>query len=162
MKTLSLRNLEDEDLVMVEGWLKQDFIAEWLGGPSSWMRELENRKGEFSFVRHFIALHKGEPLGFCQYYDCTKVEPDSGLFSEKAGVYGIDYFVAQRSLLGKGLGKKIVRLICDKVKAAEDDTIQIIADPSVEEGRENVASIKSLLANDFAYEPLTSLFVKNV
>ncbi|WP_142414176.1 hypothetical protein [Hathewaya massiliensis] len=52
--------------------------------------------------------------------------------------------IGEEHLLGKGLGKKLVRLICDKVIEDQPNAIQLVADPTIKKERVNVTSIKVL------------------
>ena len=156
---LVLRNLGDEDVVLMKKWLEQEFISKWFGDASDWLLEIEHRNDEFNFIKHFIVEKDGVPVGFCQYYDWNKAMDDDG---EPEGTCGIDYMIGEESLLGKGYGKNIVRLICDKVIENRPDTVQIIADPSVEEEKMNIPSIKVLEANEFQYDPKTELYKKQL
>jgi predicted DNA-binding protein (MmcQ/YjbR family)/GNAT superfamily N-acetyltransferase len=145
-----LRPLRDRDIDLVGRWLSAPHVARWFRHPDHWMSELRGRRGAFSFLRHFIAELDGAPIGFCQYYDTHfaqehEVWHDEPRVSQEAGaVFGIDYLIGEPGCLGKGHGKEIVRLLCEKVRRLGAE--RVVADP--EEG--NVASARALEANGFA------------
>lgn len=95
---------------------------------------------EYSFIKHFIAEKDGKPIG----------------------TYGIDYLIGSVELLGKGIGKEIVKIICDKVVEAEVNAIQLVADPTIELERKNIASIIVLEANGFHNDEYTKTYKKQL
>lgn len=155
----NLRRLKDEDVDVVKGWLRKEYVAKWFGDASEWLHEINHRCDQFDFIRHFIVEANGIPVGFCQYYDWNRAfeeDPES----VPAGSYGIDYMFGEESLLGKGLGKQLVKLICEKVISEQPNAVQLIADPTVEEDRINITSIKVLEANGFFFDKETELYRK--
>lgn len=152
-----LRELEDKDINTVKKWIMQKYVSKWFGDVSDWEKELQGRKGKYSFIKHFIAEVDGESIGFCQYYDWNCAFEDN---TEPAGTYGIDYLIGKKELLGKGLGKEIVKVICDKVIECERKVVQFIADPTIEEKRININSIKVLVVNGFCYDEKTKFYKK--
>lgn len=152
---LNLRKFEDKDIETFERWLKKEH-AKWFGNPQDWIKEVKGRKGEFSFVNHFIAEENGYAFGFCQYYIYNQGgESWHGNISEN-GTYSIDYLIGEEDFLGKGYGKEMVRLLCDK---AFNMSVckRIIVNPELE----NALSCKTLLANGFEYDKENSLFIKS-
>ncbi len=157
---LFLRALDNEDIDRVKKWIMQDYIMKWFGDVSDWLEEINGRKDQYRFIKHFIAEENGIPVGFCQYYDWNKAYEEEGEAPEPAGTYGIDYLIGDKSLLGKGMGKLIVKAVCDKIIAEEPNVLQIIADPTVEPDRRNIPSIKALEANGFEYDEKTKIYRK--
>lgn len=156
-----LRRLETEDMLVVKGWLEKEHVKKWFGDASEWMYEIEHRKDEFNFIKHFIVEEDGVSVGFCQYYDWKKAFEEEAE-DEPEGSYGIDYMIGDELYLGKGLGIELVRLICDKVIEDQVDAVQLIADPTIEEERVNRTSIKVLEKNGFKYDEATSLYRKRI
>lgn len=111
-------------------------------------------------MRHFITLiDEGDgienPIGFCQYYDCTKSGEDwKGIPLE--GVYSIDYMIGEEAFLGKGYGGEMVRQITE---AVWNDTLarRIVVEPDAK----NTASRASLFSNGYIYDTDLELFFKD-
>ncbi len=153
-----LRTLQEQDVELVQSWLAQEYIAKWFGEGSAWMDEINGRYKEYSFIRHFIALHHDRPIGFVQYYHYANVSHDP----LDEGIYGIDYAIGESSLLGQGIGRRLVELICHQVLEDNSDVTCIVADPAVEDGKINIPSIKVLEANQFIFDAHAGLYRKNI
>lgn len=159
--SITLRPIQDTDIDMIHGWLNQDFIRKWFGEAEDWLKELHGRKGEYSFMKHFIVMLNNSTIGFCQYFDCSKTDCDEVWENEPANTFGIGYLIANKNMLGKGYSKQIINSLCDKAKQ-EAGAEQIIADLAVDEGKENIASIKALESCGFVYDSKTTLYKKQV
>lgn len=156
-----LRKLKDEDISTVKNWIMQDYVSKWFGDVSDWEKELKGRNDEFSFINHFIVEEDCKPIGFCQYYNWNStVENDEEY--EPVGTFGIDYLIGSKELLRKGVGKEIVKIICDKIIESEVNVTQLVADPTIEVERKNIASIKTLEANGFHYDDKTETYKKQL
>ena len=157
---MELRRMRDDDICLIESWLKQEYIAKWFGDYTDWMNEINGWHKEYSFIHHFVVEEENQPIGFCQYYDYCMLPLDDIDLKEPKGTYGIDYMIGDEKRLGKGIGKYLVRLICDKILEENDDVVQIVADPTIEEEKTNIASIKVLEANQFYYDQKSQLYKK--
>lgn len=158
----SLRKLEEKDIEMVKSWLYQEYIAKWFGDATGWLNEIKGRNDEYNFIHHFIVEAGQKAIGFCQYYNYNQSPFEDSENLQPNGTYGIDYLIGEKNLLGKGIGKKLVKLISDKVIEENKNVIRIVADPIIEETRTNVASIKVLEANQFCYDKKSNLYKKDI
>ena len=70
MDFIELYNFTDEDIILFEQWINKDYIKKWYGELNDWIYEVNNRNGEFNFIKHFIVKYNYQKIGFCQYYDC--------------------------------------------------------------------------------------------
>ena len=145
---LALRLLNDNDLPLVESWLNKAHIKRWYDIPGvcsidDWIAEIKERHDEFQFLTHLIALDKGHPIGFCQYYKCVDSDEDWGMLPLE-GAYCIDYLIGEQSYLGKGFGKGIITQLVAEI-LSKPDTLCVVADIDPE----NIASEKALLASGF-------------
>ena len=110
-----LRPVFDDDVALIERWLAAQHIALWFEHPDHWLTELAGRRGEFSFVKHFIAERGGIPMGFCQHYDCydSREHEDWGFTIPAPGkFFSLDYLIGEPDYLRRGYGREmILRLI---------------------------------------------------
>lgn len=150
---LSLRPIKKEDFSVIEEWLNKDYIKKWYGEPEEWLSEIRNDSGDFGWINHYIVLYQDMPIGFCQYYDCSKTPPGFEWDSEPKGTFCIDYLIGQEFFLKKGLGSVIVQQLC-RLIFKQENPVQIIADPVPE----NIDSIKLLERNGFTLDPTSGLY----
>lgn len=166
---LRLRPMDRKDWPLMERWLNQIFIRRWLGRPEPWISEIRAADGDPSaWIRHFIAEialpQAGRddseismmPIGFAQYYECLRTPIGYPWQDERSGTFGIDYFIGEVKYLGRGLGSRLVQLICDKLIA--ERASYIIADPFPD----NYRSIRVLKKAGFALDPDTRLYKRIV
>ena len=145
---LWLKLLEDSHLPLVESWLNKDHVKRWYDIPGEcsiedWIAEIKDRNGEFQFLTHLIALHEGNPIGFCQYYKCVDSDEDWGPLPLE-GSYCIDYLIGEESYIGKGFGKGLINQLVNEI-FLKPEAVRVAAD--IDE--ENIASEKALLASGF-------------
>lgn len=94
----------------VANWLKQPHVAEF------WQETEDEEEFRRKFlselpergVAPFIVAVDSRPIGFIQYYDACKVGggwwPDA-----QEGTFGIDQFIGDPSMIGRGLGTEIIK-----------------------------------------------------
>lgn len=149
MDMFELELLGDNDISLVEVWLNKEHVKRWYEIPSlgiaidDWLTEIKERNGDFRWITYLIALWQGRPIGFCQYYKCVDSDEDYGTLP-LTGSYGIDYLIGEESYLGKGLGKRMITFLVDKIFAFPDAQ-RVTADID----NENKASRKVLLSCGF-------------
>jgi len=108
---LTLRPFSDDDIALMERWLRADHVRAWYEHPDDWLMELRGRSGEFRFITHMIAEIHGFPIGFCQYYDCwhsKEYEAWDIALPGEARIFSIDYLVGEPEYLRRGYGKAMI------------------------------------------------------
>lgn len=147
---IKLRLLNDDDVSLVEVWLNKEHVKRWYEIPhlgvsiNDWIYEINKRNGEFKWLTHLIVLWQGHPIGLCQYYKCEDSKDEDFGTLPIIGSYGIDYLIGEESCLGKGLGKKMITSLVDKVFSFPDAQ-RVTADID----KENKASERALLSCGF-------------
>lgn len=150
---LTLTTFTDDDMGRMKGWLAKDRVRAWYTHPEAWLYELENRAGEYAFVRHFIARLDGRPVGFGQYYPVAAAgEPEYASYPAD-GTYSIDYMLGEDDCLGRGLGADLVAALVSAVSALPDARL-VVVDPD----EANAASRACLASNGFSLDPSTGVF----
>ena len=148
---LTLRPFLDSDITLMEKWLAVPHVAKWYLHPDHWLHELHNRRGEYSFITHFIVEYENVPIGFCQYYDCYfsqahEVWNDTWNIAEHKGeIFSLDYLIGEVDYLHCGFGKKILFQLLEKLR--ETGAATIIVQPD----KENTASCRLLESCGFQY-----------
>lgn len=144
---LTLRPLFDKDLALMKRWLRLDHVKLWYEDPGEWIREISNRRGEFSFITHFIAEFEGMPVGFCQYYDMFHGQGyEEWIKTAKPGSqFSIDYLIGEPEYLHRGLGQIMIGMLLGRLRNLGVKTVVVNPD----EG--NVKSSRALEANKFVW-----------
>lgn len=150
---MRLREFTDNDIILVENWLKKEHVAKFFCRPESWLNELNLRKTDYSFIRHFI-IEDDKPIGFCQYYDYSKGGEDwHGNFPIDK-TYSIDYLIGEEKYLRRGFGTWSVAQLTKKI-FEQTDAKNVIAQPEID----NIASRKTLLSAGFAHEKENDIYI---
>jgi RimJ/RimL family protein N-acetyltransferase len=155
MMMVTLRTFEDDDIGILRVWLHTPLVARWFHHPDDWLKEVYDRHGEFSFIKHFIAEADGQPIGFCQYYDAffgeeyeqTLPENDRYKYPRPKAIgeiYSIDYLVGEVQNLRRGYGSEMVGGLIEMIRSIPTARL-IVVDPE----DENLASCGVLTANGF-------------
>lgn len=143
-----LRPLWDADVDLLKKWLAMSHIARWYEHPDEWIREIRERHGEFSFIRHYIAEVDGVAMGFCQYYDCYYGRQHENWYTvdEPGVMYSIDYLIGEPEYLRRGYGREMVRLLGEILAGLGAERIIAQPDP------ENASSRNVLEANGYVFQ----------
>lgn len=150
---ISMRLVNKKDISIIEMWLNKEYIKKWYGDPKEWLAEIRNDGGGFDWLNHYIVMYEDTPIGFCQYYDCSKTPEGFEWDNEPQGTFAIDYLIGEETYLKKGLGTVIVQQLCQLISSLENP-IQFVADPVPE----NTDSIKLLKRNGFILDLTTGLY----
>ncbi|WP_207204728.1 GNAT family N-acetyltransferase [Miniphocaeibacter massiliensis] len=159
MEKIKLRPFIDNDIKIIGKWLKKDYIIKWYHDSDAWIKELEQRNNEFSWIKHFIVEEDYVPIGFCQYYDCynSKDIEDWHKTTKPNNSYSIDYLIGEEKYLKKGYGSLIVKKLTNII-IKHENLKEIIVKPE----EENIASIKSLISNGYKYDKNREYYYKNI
>lgn len=155
---ITLISLRDEDIPLFETWLNKEYVYIRLCPDGDeqrqkWLDEINNRNGEYDFIKHFIVHYKDKKIGYCLYADCfflKDLEEEGhdfeGLYgnvSEKNHTFEIGYLIGEEEFLNKGISKIVIQKLEEFIIALGGR--EIAADPS----EENIFSVKALLSNGF-------------
>lgn len=153
MKTFKMRLFEDEDIMLMQKWLHQDYVEKWYDDPEDWLDEIRKRHNEFRFIHHYIAMYDEKSIGFAQYYKCEAIREDWYNMIDLDGVYSIDYMIGEQAYLNKGLGKEIVKQLTKQIFQFADSKV-IVVQPD----NKNIASCKALEANGYGFNKILNFY----
>ncbi len=159
MENLIFCPVENADMPLIAEWLGKSHISKWYGDPQEWLKEIEGRNGDYSWIRHFVVMAGKEKIGFCQYYDCYHARELESWYrvDTKGEVFSIDYFIGEEAYLGKGYGKKIVKQLTELIESIEN-AARIIVQPEAD----NAASLGVLLSNGYIFDEKNKYFEKSL
>jgi RimJ/RimL family protein N-acetyltransferase len=107
-KAIAFRPLAQADLPLLHEWLNREHVRRWWRGP----RTFEDVEAQYrpaiareEPTRLFAIVLEARPAGMVQTYLCTDY-PD--WIGDEPGVIGVDLFIADEQLTGRGLGPRIL------------------------------------------------------
>jgi len=128
----SFRPISDQDIARLDDWVRRSHVARWWTKPENWAERVRNRISEI-WIDHYIVGVDGHEFGFIQCYRPWLEQPNSWP-DQPAGTHGIDQFIADPDMLGRGHGSAFVRQFVDGIFASTDAP-RVITDPSPDNAR---------------------------
>ena len=127
------------DLPVVHEWLNRDHVSRWWR-DSRRLDDVEGRYGPAidgdEPTRMFVIEIDGRPAGSIQTYLVSDY-PD--WIGDEPGVAGVDLFIAEEELTGRGLGTRVLAQFVRTVVFADPAVSSCVASPHAE----NAASIRA-------------------
>jgi aminoglycoside 6'-N-acetyltransferase len=139
---IRFRPLTRDDLPLVHEWHQRPHVVRWWVVRKSF-KEVEEHylptiEGDEP-TDHYVALLDDEPLGMIQTYLVADYPDYAALIGEGAGTAGVDLFIGDEAMTGRGLGTEMIRSFVDEIVFSRPATIAATADPDVQ----NAASIRA-------------------
>jgi aminoglycoside 6'-N-acetyltransferase len=108
------RRVTEADLPLLRTWRARPHVIRWWGSPDA---EPEAETLADPRVAMWIVEHRGRPFAYAQDYDVHGWTPHP--FSHlPPGARGIDQYIGEPGMIGRGHGPAFVRLHCDRLFAA--------------------------------------------
>ena len=125
------RPLSVSDLPLVGQWLSRPHVAEWWGDPVPALAAIEDHLADPA-MDLFIVSFGEVPIGYQQSYD-PHAEPDHPLHDQPIGPLGIDQFIGEPALIGRGHGSAFIRAFVEQSFAA--GAPRVVTDPNPRNAR---------------------------
>lgn len=139
---LSFRKLTAINLPLLHEWLRREHVHRWWQEPEDYeefakqyLPAIEGRDP----TRMFLIELGGRPVGFIQTFLLRDYPERDELVHTGPGVVGVDLFIAEPELTGKGLGTAVLRRFTSEIVFADQLATACVGDPDVE----NPASIRA-------------------
>lgn len=137
---VTFRALREDDIPLLHEWLNRPHVVEWWRGDDVAPTLAQTRAKylprvlESQGVVQYIASVQGRPVGWSQRY--VALGAGDGWWEDETdpGVRGIDQFLCDAHLLGKGLGTRMVKAFVHLV-FSDSSVTRIQTDPSPENRR---------------------------
>jgi RimJ/RimL family protein N-acetyltransferase len=139
---ISFRLVTRDDLPLIHEWHQRPHVLRWWTARAT-LEETEEHyvptiEGEEP-TDHYLALLDGEPLGMVQTYLVSDYPDYAALIGEGEGAAGLDLFIGEESMTGRGLGTELIRRFTEEIVFARPETTAATADPDVR----NTASMRA-------------------
>jgi aminoglycoside 6'-N-acetyltransferase len=146
---LVVRRVELGDVPVLARWLSDPRVLEHYGGRDKPLNEAGVRAHYFQRRRdrvtgRFYEYHPciveldGRPIGFVQFYRWPASEIVALGYSPVERTYGIDLFLGEPELWGKGSGTRVVEIVRDHL-IEKREARRVVLDP----GTENTRAIRA-------------------
>jgi len=142
MPRLSFRQMRADDLRLLHEWLQREHVRTWWSKHKTYEDVVEHYLPAIEGrdpTDLFLILRDDRPIGFIQTYLVSDYREYAALVQVGERVAGVDLFIADAELTGKGVGSEVLRTFTQEVVFSGETTIACVADP---DGR-NIASIRA-------------------
>jgi aminoglycoside 6'-N-acetyltransferase len=118
------------DLPSIRRWLETPEVVRWWGQPD----------GQYAWVSgdldhpdmgQFIVAHGDHPFGYIQCY--ARSTWNQGLGTHPSATRGIDQFIVEPDMIGRGHGSSFIRQFADSLLTSA--TPRVVTDPDPDNGR---------------------------
>jgi aminoglycoside 6'-N-acetyltransferase len=118
------------DLPLIRLWLETTEVVRWWGDPDEQYKLVS---GDFDHpdMDQFIVSLGGHPFGYLQCYALGTW--NGGLGAHPSATRGIDQFIGEADMIGRGHGSSFIRQFADGLLAA--GTPRVVTDPDPDNGR---------------------------
>jgi len=99
------------DLPLIQKWLREPHVREWWGDPDAQFALVAADLDEPA-MDQFILLAQDQPFGYLQCYSLTAW--NMGFGPQPEGTRGIDLFIGEVSMIGRGHGSAFIRHFVDE------------------------------------------------
>ncbi len=139
---IAFRPLAEGDLRIMHEWLNRDHVAEWYGvggvrRPTPGQVEARygpRIRGEEP-TRSFLASYGGRPVGYIQTYLVDDYAENARDIELEPSTAGIDLFIGEPELVGRGLGAALLRKFLREIIFAERRVAACVICPSPDNAR---------------------------
>jgi aminoglycoside 6'-N-acetyltransferase len=112
---LSIRLMNRNDFNLMVKWLNDQKVLEFFEEPPSNLDRVNQKYGPRVDGKHYvipcIVEYKEQPIGYMQYYQIQETELKKYGYNGNENIYGIDQFIGETELWGKGIGTKMIQLM---------------------------------------------------
>jgi aminoglycoside 6'-N-acetyltransferase len=125
MASYQFRAMSAADLPLIRQWLEMPQVTQWWGNAAKQF-ELISADLEHSAIDQFIIEVNNRPFAYLQCYD-PAAWPANGFGAQPQGTRGIDQFIGEADMIGRGHGSAFVGAFVDSQLTA--GTTRMITDP---------------------------------
>jgi RimJ/RimL family protein N-acetyltransferase len=131
-----------DDLRLLHEWLQRDHVRRWWSRRETYEEVVEHYLPAIEGKKPtdlYLILFDHRAVGFIQTYLVSDYPEYRELVAVEDGVAGVDLFLSDESLTGRGLGSRVLAAFVDEVVFAVPSTKACVTDPD----SENRASIRA-------------------
>jgi len=122
--------MSETDLPLVKRWLHEPHVREWWHDPAEQFERVTGHATDPDLTQ-FIVYSDDRPFAYLQCYRLSDWHVGFGLQPE--GTRGLDQFIGEPDMMGRGHGSAFVRQFADRLLA--DCAPRIVLDPAPNNAR---------------------------
>jgi aminoglycoside 6'-N-acetyltransferase len=142
-RTYVFRAMSAADLPMVRRWLETPEVVRWWGRPDGQYALVEGDLGHPD-MDQFIVSIDGRPFAYIQCYALSTW--NQGFGPQPTGTRGIDQFIGEPAMIGRGHGSHFIRQFVDQL--LRPGVPRVVTDPDPANRRAVRAYEKAGFARD--------------
>jgi aminoglycoside 6'-N-acetyltransferase len=112
------------DLPMIRCWLETPEVKRWWGDPGEQYDLISGDLNEPAMDQYIVST-RDAPFGYLQCYDLTAW--NSGFGDQPKGTRGIDLFIGEGDMIGRGHGSALIRTFVDS--RLRTNALRMVTDP---------------------------------
>jgi aminoglycoside 6'-N-acetyltransferase len=124
MTAYAFRPMSAADLPTIRRWLETPHVAEWWHDPAEQF-ELVSGDLDHPDMAQFIVSSDATDFAYLQCYDISAW--DSGFGPQPEGTRGLDQFIGEADMLGRGHGSALTRVFAGQLLTT--GTPRVVTDP---------------------------------
>jgi aminoglycoside 6'-N-acetyltransferase len=126
----TFRPLAAGDLALVQRWLETPEVVRWWGHPDEQYALVSDDLDHPDMDQFIVALDE-HPFGYIQCYPLSTWNQSFGI--QPAATRGIDQFIGEPDMIGRGHGSSFIRQFIDELLAS--GVPRVVTDPDPGNGR---------------------------
>jgi aminoglycoside 6'-N-acetyltransferase len=119
------RPVSAANLPLIRQWLEAPHVARWWGDADEQF-DLVSGDLEHPAMDQFIVAADNRPFAYLQCYN-PGAWPENGFGAQPDGTRGIDQFIGEPDMIGRGHGSAFIRTFIDSLMSA--GTPRVVTDP---------------------------------
>jgi RimJ/RimL family protein N-acetyltransferase len=134
--------MQRDDLALLHEWLQRPHVQRWWSECETYEEVVDHYLPAIEGTDptdHYIVSLDGRPMGFVETYVVSDHPDYAWLVGADPGAAGVDLFIAEEDLTGRGIGTELLRRFVSEVVFARQATTHCIAEPE----SENKASVRA-------------------
>jgi aminoglycoside 6'-N-acetyltransferase len=139
---ITFRLITRDDFPLLLEWHRRPHVERWWTKRAT-LEEIEEHYGPTidgaEPTDHYLALLDGKPLGMVQTYLVSDYPDHASATGEGEGAAGLDLFLGEESMTGRGIGTELIRRFTEEIVFARPETVAATADPDAR----NTASLRA-------------------